>query len=67
MSKAVFYHAGCPVCVSAEQTVADSLKGDVEKVHLGEQSGRVAASSPFRLLSLTGCRFTSTTVRTCRL
>jgi glutaredoxin len=42
MSRAVFYHAGCPVCFSAEQTVADSLKGDVEKVHLGEQSGRVA-------------------------
>lgn len=42
MSKAVFYHAGCPVCVKAEETVADSLKVDVEKVHLGEQSGRIA-------------------------
>ncbi|TWT32163.1 hypothetical protein KOR42_53910 [Thalassoglobus neptunius] len=42
MSKAVFYHAGCPVCVSAEQTVADHLKDEVEKVHLGEQGGRVA-------------------------
>lgn len=45
MSRAVFYHAGCPVCFSAEQTVADSLKGDVEKVHLGEQSGRVAEAA----------------------
>lgn len=42
MSKAVFYHAGCPVCVSAEHTVADALKTPVEKVHLGEARGRVA-------------------------
>lgn len=42
MSKAVFYHAGCPVCVSAEQTVADSLKVPVEKVHLGEQPSQIA-------------------------
>ena len=42
MSKAVFYHAGCPVCVSAEQTVADALKTPVEKVHLGEAKNRVA-------------------------
>ena len=42
MSNAVFYHAGCPVCVSAEQTVADHLKEEVEKVHLGEQNNRVA-------------------------
>ncbi len=45
MSKAVFYHAGCPVCVTAEQTLADSLKMDVEKVHLGEQKSRVAEAS----------------------
>jgi len=42
MSKPIFYHAGCPVCVSAEQTVADHLKLEVEKVHLGEQSARVS-------------------------
>ncbi len=42
MSQAVFYHAGCPVCVNAEQTVADHLKETVEKVHLGEQNDRVA-------------------------
>jgi glutaredoxin len=42
MSKAVFYHAGCPVCVHAEQTVADALKLSVEKVHLGESKSRVA-------------------------
>ena len=43
--KAVFYHAGCPVCVSAEQQVADSLDKsafDVEKVHLGTAKGRIS-------------------------
>ncbi len=42
MSNAVFFHAGCPVCLSAEQTVADALKQTVEKVHLGESKSRVA-------------------------
>ena len=42
--KAVFYHAGCPVCVEAEQMVAEALvKGrySVEVVHLGQQKARV--------------------------
>ena len=42
--KTVFYHAGCPVCVAAEQNVAAALDGqryDVEIVHLGEQKSRV--------------------------
>ncbi len=45
MSKAVFYHAGCPVCVSAEKGVAlaiDPGKYDVEIVHLGEEKARLA-------------------------
>lgn len=44
-TKATFYHAGCPVCVSAERTVADGLdrsRYDVEIVHLGEHKSRVA-------------------------
>jgi glutaredoxin len=44
MSKAVFYHAGCPVCASAERGVAEALdpeKYEVEVVHLGEQKGRI--------------------------
>lgn len=42
---AVFYHAGCPVCVEAEQQIAlalDPTRYQVEIVHLGEQAGRVA-------------------------
>ena len=44
MSKDVFYHAGCPVCVSAEKGVAlaiDPGKYDVEIVHLGEEKARL--------------------------
>lgn len=44
MSNAVFYHAGCPVCVEAEQQVAASIdtnKYAVEIVHLGEQADRL--------------------------
>lgn len=43
--KAIFYHAGCPVCVSAEQSVVAALdrsRHDVEVVHLGTAKDRVA-------------------------
>lgn len=42
--KAVFYHAGCSVCVDAEQRFAGALDKslyDVEAVHLGESKGRI--------------------------
>ena len=44
-TKATFYHAGCPVCIAAEQSVADALdreRFDVEVVHLGETKDRVS-------------------------
>jgi glutaredoxin len=43
-STAVFYHAGCPVCVEAEQRVAqaiDSRRYEVEVVHLGQAKARI--------------------------
>ena len=43
-SRATFYHAGCPVCVSAERGLAEAIdraKYDVEVVHLGEQRSRL--------------------------
>jgi glutaredoxin len=43
-AKAVFYHAGCPVCVSAEQAILGALdrsRFDVEVVHLGTNKGRL--------------------------
>ncbi len=44
-TKAVFYHAGCPVCVDAEQMIVDTIdpeRFDVEVVHLGEHKERIA-------------------------
>ncbi len=43
-SKAIFYHAGCPVCVQAEQGLSGALdpqRYEVEIVHLGETKSRV--------------------------
>lgn len=43
--KATFYHAGCPVCLSAEQGLAHALdpaRYDVEIVDLGDAPGRIA-------------------------
>ncbi len=44
-TKAVFYHAGCPVCVAAERNVATALdptRFEVEVVHLGRDKARLA-------------------------
>lgn len=41
---AVFYHAGCSVCVEAEQNVAQALdrsRYNLEVVHLGQQKDRI--------------------------
>ena len=43
-TKAIFYHAGCPVCVAAEHHVATALdpaKYRVELVHLGVDKSRL--------------------------
>lgn len=44
-ANAIFYHAGCPVCVAAEQQLADAIdraRFDVEVVHLGEARTRIS-------------------------
>lgn len=44
MSKAIFYHAGCPVCVDAEQMLLnylDESKVTTEIVHLGNDQSRI--------------------------
>ncbi|OQK15975.1 thioredoxin [Methyloprofundus sedimenti] len=44
MSTAIFYHAGCPVCLGAEQMLAnaiDSKKYTIENVHLGTHAKRI--------------------------
>lgn len=44
MKNAVFYHAGCPVCLAAEQQFATDLDRSqyaVEIVNLGDESSRI--------------------------
>ena len=44
MKKAIFYHAGCSVCVSAEKEVlnlVDTSKYELEVVHFGNQKNRI--------------------------
>lgn len=44
MQKAVFYHTGCPVCVSAEHQFVralDRTRYEVEVVHLGQAKSRI--------------------------
>jgi glutaredoxin len=44
-SKATFYHAGCAVCISAEQNIAQALdpnRYELEITHLGEHKEKIA-------------------------
>jgi len=54
-AKAVFYHAGCPVCISAEQNVAQALdpnRYELEVIHLGEQQEKVSVAQAQGVLSV---------------
>ena len=43
MSKSIFYHAGCPVCVSAEHDIINLLgANNVEVVNIGKDKSRIA-------------------------
>ena len=43
MKKSIFYHAGCPVCVSAEQEIIPLIGSDqVEVVHIGTDRSRIS-------------------------
>jgi len=42
MTKSVFYHAGCPVCISAEHDIINLIgESNVEIVHLGDSKSRI--------------------------
>ncbi|MBT1064098.1 thioredoxin family protein [Bowmanella sp. Y26] len=54
-SNVVFYHAGCPVCVDAEQSLAAALdpsRFNVEVVHFGDQPQRVAEADKLGVKSV---------------
>ena len=45
MSKSIFYHAGCPVCISAEQDILNLINSsEVEVVNFAEDSSRIEAA-----------------------
>lgn len=53
--RAIFYHAGCPVCVTAEQKIAeaiDSARFDVEIVHPGESKSRIGEAESVGVTSV---------------
>lgn len=42
MAKSIFYHAGCPVCLSAEHDIIDLVgPNNVELVNIGEDRNRI--------------------------
>jgi glutaredoxin 3 len=42
MSKSIFYHAGCPVCVSAEHDIVNLIGvNNLEIVNIGEDKSRI--------------------------
>lgn len=52
---ALFYHAGCPVCITAEkQLVAtiDRAKITVKSIHLGQDKSQLAAAKAAGVLSV---------------
>lgn len=43
MIKSIFYHAGCPVCISAEHDIISLIgENNVEVVHIGEDRSRIS-------------------------
>jgi len=43
MKKSIFYHAGCPVCVSAEHDIVTLVGAEnVDIIHLGENKASIA-------------------------
>jgi len=43
MSKSIFYHAGCPVCISAEHDIINLVGAEnVEIVNIGEDRARIS-------------------------
>ena len=42
MTKSIFYHAGCPVCVSAEQDIIPLIGSEnIEVIHLGNDKEQI--------------------------
>ena len=45
MAKSIFYHAGCPVCLSAEHDIINLIGAEhVDVIHLGESRNQIEAA-----------------------
>ncbi|MGY6648470.1 thioredoxin family protein [Wenyingzhuangia sp. IMCC45574] len=43
MSKSIFYHAGCPVCISAEHDLVNLIGNEnVDIIHIGEDKTKIS-------------------------
>jgi glutaredoxin len=52
---AIFYHAGCPVCLEAEQQIAEALdptRYNVTVVHLGNDKSRLPEAEAAGVVSV---------------
>ncbi len=53
MTKSVFYHAGCPVCVSAEHDIVKLIgESNVEIVNIGQDRNRIPEAENKGVLSV---------------
>ncbi len=53
MEKSIFYHAGCPVCISAEHDIINLVgKDNVEVVNIGEDRARISEAERFGVKSV---------------
>lgn len=45
MENSKFYHAGCPVCISAEHDIINLIgKENVDIIHLGEEKNQITVA-----------------------
>lgn len=54
-STAIFYHAGCPVCIAAEQQLVAALDHSrfaVQAIHLGQERSQLAAAKAAGVVSV---------------
>ena len=53
MKKTTFYHAGCPVCVSAEHDIVKLIGSEnIDIVHLGETKSEIEAAEKLGVVSV---------------
>lgn len=55
MNQVLFFHAGCPVCLTAEQQIVHALdpaRYAVEIVHLGAQKARIDEAQRYGVKSV---------------